>query len=89
MTEVVVTQADIDAAIDIRNAWDTNCDTAYQIAARHRTLTPAQAAGPVLLEAVMGALWPILGGNHTDAETWQQINDAVSAAITQAEGPQP
>jgi len=31
-----VTQADIDAAINIRNAWDTACDAAYQIAAAHR-----------------------------------------------------
>jgi hypothetical protein len=29
----------------------------------------------------MDALWPILGGNHTDAETWQQISDAVGSAL--------
>lgn len=27
------------------------------------------------------ALWPILGGNHTDAADWQTISDAIAAAI--------
>lgn len=34
-----------------------------------------------LAERIMNNLWPVLGGNHTDAETWQQINDAVAAAM--------
>lgn len=32
-------------------------------------------------KAVMDALWPVLGGNHTDAETWQEISRAVEAAL--------
>lgn len=37
-------------------------------------------------KAFMKALWPILGGNHTDAETWTEISDAISAAIRAGEG---
>ena len=33
-------------------------------------------------KAVIDALWPILGGNHTDAETWREIGDAVCAALS-------
>jgi hypothetical protein len=29
--------------------------------------------------ALMNVLWPILGGNHTDAETWNKIADAIEA----------
>ena len=31
---------------------------------------------------VMDALWPILGGNHTSAELWNEIGEAVDAALT-------
>jgi hypothetical protein len=37
--------------------------------------------GDTTARAVLDALWPILGGNHTDAQTWQQISDAVSGAL--------
>lgn len=36
------------------------------------------------VKAVMDRLWPVLGGNHTDAEIWQQVSDEVTAAITSA-----
>lgn len=40
-----------------------------------------------LRDAVMGVLWPILGGNHTDVETWNEISDALEAdrAATRAD----
>ena len=34
-------------------------------------------------ERVMKALWPLLGGNHTEAEMWCEIGEAVSAALSQ------
>lgn len=38
------------------------------------------ASGQV--RAVMNALWPILGGNHLEAEMWDKISDGVTAALT-------
>lgn len=40
---------------------------------------PAQVGDAA--ERVMKALWPLLGGNHTEAELWGEIGDAVSAAL--------
>jgi hypothetical protein len=31
--------------------------------------------------AVMDALWPLLGGNHTEADLWGQIGEAVATAL--------
>ena len=33
------------------------------------------------VSAVVQALWPVLGGNHTEAEEWHKIAEAVQAAI--------
>ena len=33
------------------------------------------------VSAVVQALWPVLGGNHTEAEEWHNIAEAVQAAI--------
>lgn len=41
------------------------------------------------IKAVTDALWPILGGNHLEAEMWQRIQDAVSAAIQPDPEPMP
>ncbi len=30
---------------------------------------------------IMDGLWPILGGNHTDAEVWTEIGEVVSSAL--------
>lgn len=35
-------------------------------------------------ERVMKALWPLLGGNHTEAELWHEIGDAVTAALAKS-----
>lgn len=36
----------------------------------------------VAAERVMKALWPLLGGNHTEAEIWEEIGNAVEAALS-------
>lgn len=36
---------------------------------------------PTTAEVVMDALWPILGGNHTDADSWHAISNAVTTAL--------
>ena len=55
-TEVTITQADRDALERIDDALGFLMDDEREIVlhafARHRTLTPAQAAGPVLMEAL-------------------------------------
>lgn len=33
------------------------------------------------VRAVMNALWPLLGGNHTEAELWNEIAEAVEKAL--------
>jgi len=66
MTEVTITQADRDALERIDDALGFLMDDEREIVlhafARHRTLTPAQAAGPVLMEmvAVVGNNWSLL-----------------------------
>jgi len=39
-----------------------------------------------VLKSVTAALWPLLGGNHLPAETWHEVNDAVSAALASSAG---
>jgi len=100
-TDTEVTQADRIAAADVyRQAGDSlkadmarigKWDDGYMVQAfaRHRTLTPAQAAGPVLLKALKGA-------QQRECMWWcnESVNDHTqhcrkwSAAITQTEGPQ-
>jgi hypothetical protein len=101
-TKVEVTQADRDAAIAIRNAWDVNCHTAYEIAARHRVraltqagapLTAAQKAGPVLMEALKQiqrettAVTPDLENLQICIGTVNSHAAKVIAAIAQAQEP--
>lgn len=42
-----------------------------------------------IAKAVMDELWPALGGNHTDAEMWQSVNDAVRRGLEAALGAKP
>lgn len=44
--KIEVTQADMECARNIRNAWDVNCDIAFQIAAQHRILATRTDATP-------------------------------------------
>lgn len=91
MTKVVVTQAiDIRCADEILGLLGVSMpqprwhDLAALLA-RHRTLTPAQAAGPVLLEALKA----VEKARMTDApDDWLHATKLTDRAITQAEGPQ-
>jgi len=35
--------------------------------------------------SLLDILWPILGGNHTDVETWNEISEAIRARDEQVE----
>jgi len=101
-TEVTVTQADRIAAYgayatcyeDMPNdAWmqalldgKHDDDPQVQTLARHRTPTPTQAAGPVLLEALKRVLDRGYVSKHIGEEHGDHM--MIVAAITQAEGPQ-
>jgi len=92
MTEVTITQADRDALERIDDALGFLMDDEREIVlhafARHRTLTPAQAAGPVLLEALKALRDNIGAASLTRNKHGQMIRAMADAAITQAEGPQ-
>ncbi|GEM_PF-1208920 len=50
-------------------------------------LTPREkVAGRGPAGAVMDALWPILGGDQMDAETWTEISMAVGTALASGSG---
>lgn len=74
--KIEVTQADMECARDIRNAWDVSCDTAFEIAAKHRTTrtdaTPVawdDLANAIRMELIFfrdGAVFDAQVKNETD-----------------------
>jgi len=95
-TEVTVTPEDI-AAWERYGPAIFHCEmTGPEALARHRTLTPAQAAGPVLLEALKDILPGKLCGESWNLPDDDTVSIVVTfgklsrarAAIAQAEGPQ-
>jgi len=58
---------------------------------RHRTVSeqPRTDAPGDVAKRVVDALWPVLGGNHTDADTWTEISEAVEAALSHPTQEQP
>jgi len=85
-TEVTVTPEDV-AAWERYGPAIFHCEmTGPEALARHRTLTPAQAAGPMLLEA----LKRVLDRGYVSKHIGEEHDDhmMIVAAITQAEGPQ-
>lgn len=54
------------------------------------TPSPQSVVVPVdrgVAGVIMDGLWPILGGNHTDAEVWTEIGEVVSSALAAAPAP--
>lgn len=58
-------------------AFIKNIETA--IATREEA--PAEAGERGVAGVIMDGLWPILGGNHMDAEVWNEIGEVVSSAL--------
>ena len=56
---------------------------AIELSATQPNTAPVEASGSERGQAgaVMDALWPLLGGNHTSAELWTEIDAAVSEAL--------
>lgn len=76
--KIEVTQADMECARNIRNAWDVNCDTASEIAAFHHLATrtdatPVADSDETFLTAYVSADTNIIGIDHPTEAPWQQV----------------
>lgn len=64
-----------------RPASDADAGFPLYTTAQHKHMAASDAdAG--LAQRVMAELWPVLGGNHMEAETWNAISAAVERGLS-------